>query len=155
MKRISLLMLVTALAASMAFAQAKEQKAKAPGAGESAEQQLMKLEHEWADAFLHGDAAAVERIEAAGFVFTDPDGKVNGKAEDLADLKSSAYKLESANIENLKVRLYGDTAVVTGHNVMKGTYKGKDLSGTYAFTDTFIKRGGRWEAVASQVTKIK
>ncbi len=48
-----------------------------------------------------------------------------------------------------------NTAVVTGRNVTKGTYKGEDMSGTYAFTDTWIKRGGRWQAAASAGTKIQ
>ena len=155
MKRLSLQMLAVALLASLAFAQAKGQKPKPTAPSQRAEQELINLEQEWTNAYVHGDGAALERIEAADYVYTDPKGQVSGKAQDIADVKSGAYKLQSFTPENMKVHLFGDTAVVTGHGLQKGTYKGKDTSGTYAYTDTFIKRGGRWQAVASQFTKIK
>ncbi len=153
MRRVSLLMVVLALAALLAFAQTT-QKPKPAAPSQGAEQELINLEHEWASAFMHGDVAAVERIEAPGFVYTDYEGKVMGRADDIADVKAGAYKAEF-DLQDMKVHLFGDTAVVTGRNVIKGTYKGQDMSGTYVFTDTFIKRGGRWQAVASQGTKIK
>jgi ketosteroid isomerase-like protein len=155
MKRISLLMLALALLVPLAASQAKEQKNKPTAPGQGAEQEVINLENEWTNAYVHGDTAALERIEADGYLYTDPGGKVSGKAEDIADVKAGGYKLQSFTPENMKVHLFGDTAVVTGHGLEKGTAKGKDTSGTYAYTDIFIKRGGRWQAIASQFTKIK
>ncbi len=54
----------------------------------------------------------------------------------------------------MKVRVFGDTAIVTGSDTEKSTYKGKDSSGKYVWTDIFVKRNGKWQAVASESTKL-
>jgi hypothetical protein len=53
----------------------------------------------------------------------------------------------------MEVRLFGDTAVVTGSDTETSTAEGKDTSGKYIWTDVFVKQGGKWKAVASQSTK--
>ena len=58
------------------------------------------------------------------------------------------------NIEDLKVRFYGDTAIVVGRGSIKAHTKTRDLSGNYVWTDTFVKQNGEWKAVASQVTSV-
>lgn len=155
MKHLLPLFLAVALVASLAFAQAKGQKPKTAVPGQRAEREVINLENEWTNAYLHADTAALERIEAPRFVSTDMDGSLTGKAQDIAEVKSGAYKLQSFTPKSMKVHLFGDTAVVTYHGVQKGTSKGVDTSGTYAITDVFVRRGGRWQAVASQFTKLK
>jgi hypothetical protein len=54
----------------------------------------------------------------------------------------------------MKVRVFGNTAVVTGSDTEKSTYKGKDSSGKYAWMDVFANRNGRWQAVASESTMV-
>jgi hypothetical protein len=63
-------------------------------------------------------------------------------------------KIESNVYENLKVQVYDDAAVATAISVVKGSYKGKDNSGKYPWTDTWVKRGGQWQCVASHASKI-
>jgi len=58
-------------------------------------------------------------------------------------------------LSELKVHVYGDTAVAAGTSTVKGTYKGQDISGKYRFTDVWVKRNGKWHAVASQSTKLQ
>lgn len=57
----------------------------------------------------------------------------------------------------MKVRLYGDVAVVTGRNTIKATWEDiqRDISGPYRFTDVFVKRGGHWQCIASQASRVK
>ena len=55
---------------------------------------------------------------------------------------------------DMKARVYGDAAVVTGGNTTKETIKGKDISGLYRWTDTWIKKAGRWQCVATHASKI-
>ena len=76
------------------------------------------------------------------------------KAQALANLKSGADVYTSAVGDEWKVRVYGDAAVVLGRWTVKEQYKGKDVSGQYRFTDTWVKKGGRWQCVASAGTKI-
>jgi len=91
---------------------------------------------------------------AAGFISTSGEGKVTGKAESLADAKTIHW--ESASYEGgLKVTTFGNTAIVTGGDTEKSTYKGQDSSGKYVWTDVFVNRNGKWQAVSSETTKVQ
>jgi hypothetical protein len=57
-------------------------------------------------------------------------------------------------VDDITVRLYGTTAVVRGRTVADGMFEGKPVSARIRFTDVFVKRDGRWQAVASQATKL-
>lgn len=119
------------------------------------EQRLTQIERDWAQAMVKGDVGFMERTAHPDYTFVSPDGRLVTRSEDLADLKSGAFKAESASVHDVKVRIYGgDTAVVTGRNVLKGTYKGQDISGEYRFTDTFLKDQGEWRCVATQSTRV-
>jgi ketosteroid isomerase-like protein len=129
--------------------------AAAPGSKTSSvEDQIKKNEQDWAQATVNEGAAAVERYEADDIITTDPAGRVTNKAEEKTDLSSGDYKIQSEQLSDLKVLVYGNTAVAAATNTMKGTYKEQDLSGKYRFTDTWVKRSGKWQVVASQYTKV-
>lgn len=117
-------------------------------------QAVMQMERDWARAMMSGDNATMDRIMASDWVLTDPSGRRTTRAEAMADLRSGALKFESTVPMDMEVRVFGDTAVVTGRTRDKGTYKGQDISGDYRFTDVFVKRDGRWQAVSTQVTKV-
>jgi ketosteroid isomerase-like protein len=125
--------------------------AQAPSA---VEQELLKLESNWGDALLKNDSAALERIYADEYLFTDSEGSTWNKSQDLANTKSGASKITSFKLEDMKVHVYGEAAVVTGKTILKGTFQGKDISGQHRFTDVFVKRAGRWQCVATQSTLI-
>ena len=139
---------VVAVCLSLARAMAAEEKAG------NDEQIIKQLEQEWADALLKRDQAAIDRIRSADWVLTDPEGALIAKAQADADLKSGTVKFESIKLDELKVRVDGDTAVVHGLETRKSSYKGKDTSGQYRFTDVFVKRNGRWQAVATHLTRV-
>jgi ketosteroid isomerase-like protein len=121
---------------------------------QSVEQQLKKLEIQWADAGVKKDLAAIDRLLADDFITTDPEGEVFSKAEEIAFLKSGEDVVSSAALSDIKVRVYGDAAVVTYLYKAKETFKGRDISGTQRWTDTWVKRGGSWECVASHGSKV-
>lgn len=120
----------------------------------SVEQELLKLEQDWTNADLKADVAFLDRILADDWVITDNDGTVTNKAQDLASLKSGELVLSSMVTDDMKARVYGDAAVVTGRNTLKGTSKGKDISGQERWTDTWIKMAGHWRCVATHSSKI-
>jgi ketosteroid isomerase-like protein len=122
--------------------------------GGSAEQELLKLEQEWTNANVKADLAFLDRILAEDWVFTDPEGVIWTKAQSLAVLKSGEDAIASMVPSDMKARVYGDAAVVTGLNTTKETLKGKDISGLYRWTDTWIKKAGRWQCVATHASKI-
>jgi hypothetical protein len=65
-----------------------------------------------------------------------------------------SYQIQSEELSDLKVLVYGNTAVAAATNRMKGTYKGEDLRGDYRFTDTWVKRNGKGHVVASRYTTV-
>jgi len=121
----------------------------------SVEQNLMQMERDWTQAGLKKDAASLDKIIADDWVAIGFDGKTVTKAEVMADLKSGASAAQTVELGAMKVRVFGNTAVVTGSDTEKSTYKGKDSSGKYVWTDVFVMRQGHWQAAASQSTKVE
>jgi ketosteroid isomerase-like protein len=119
----------------------------------SVEEQIKKHEQNWAQATIKEGASAVDQYEADDIVTTDPSGRVTDKAQDKTDLSSNDLKFQSMELSDMTVHVYGNTAVAAGTNTVKGAYKGQDISGKYRFTDTWVKRNGKWQVAASQSTK--
>lgn len=67
----------------------------------------------------------------------------------LAAVKSGDLKIQSIKLSDMKVQVYGDAAVVIGSAAQAGNFKGQPLTAKIIFTDTFVKRNGKWMAVAS------
>ena len=109
---------------------------------------------EWAEAIVKGDQAAIDRITSADWMLTDAQGMLSSKAQSDAHRKSGAVKFESFKLDELKVRVFGDTAVVHGLATRKSSYQGKDTSGQYRSTDVFIKSNGRWQAIAAHISRV-
>ena len=123
-------------------------------ASRPAEQELIKLENAWKQAVVNRDAAALKRLYADEYVSTDQEGVVWNKVDDIAIDTTGVSRLASYKLDDMKVRLSGDAAVVTGRITSKGTLHGNAVSGESRFTDVFVKRDGRWQCLASQSTPI-
>ena len=120
----------------------------------SVEQELIKIETSWAEAVVKKDIAFFDQILADDYTYTDSGGNLNTKAQYIASVKSGESVVTSAVNDEIRVRFYGDAAVVTGRWTGKETLKGKDNSGQSRWTDTFIKRDGRWLCVATHDSRI-
>ena len=147
----------TAPAATTTPAQAAEPPKAVPTPTPTEDEQaLLKLEQDWGDATMKGDVAFVDRSEAEEYVYTDPNGQLSNKKDSLEAAKGGAAKISSFKIRDVKVHVYGDSAVLTGQTQLKGKDEnGGDFSGDYRWTDVFVRRDGRWQAVASQATTIQ
>src|SRR4051794_30825360 len=115
---------------------------------------LKALEETWEVASVKGDLAAIGAILADTFVSTSAESHVQTKAEMLAALKSGEVKFESSKADELKVQVYGNSAVVMGRWSGKVVEKGQASESTERFTDTFIKQNGHWKCVASHSSPI-
>lgn len=116
-------------------------------------QALQATEQAWLDAEKNHDAAAFEKIVADDWIAITPDGRSQTKAERAAEIKNG--HIDSASLGNMKVRVFGDTAVVTGTDDEVATEDGKKSANHYVWTDVFVKRGGKWLAVASPTALVK
>jgi len=121
---------------------------------ESAEQELITLENEWANAWVKSDVAFFDRIMADDYTWTSPWGEVLTKAHNLALVKSGEDVIKSWVLADIEVRVYGDAAVVSGRDTIKETYKGEDVSSQNRWTHTWVKRAGRWQCVAAHSSEI-
>ena len=124
------------------------------GRGAAAADELMAVEREWLDATKSRDAARLNQILADEFVEIDPAGMARTKQEAIASVTSGDLVFDSFTIGDVKPRVYGNTAVLVGTSTVTGKYKGEDISGTYRWTDTFVRRNGRWQVVSSQATQV-
>jgi ketosteroid isomerase-like protein len=115
---------------------------------------VTQIEQEMLASLLKGDTSAFERYLADTFTLTDPDGMFMNKTRVIEDVKSGDLKFESSKLDDMKVQVYGDTAVATYVSTDKGSYKGKSFSGRARWTDVFIKRNGRWQNVAGHGTRL-
>ncbi|MBZ5679041.1 MAG: nuclear transport factor 2 family protein [Acidobacteriia bacterium] len=116
---------------------------------------ITRLEYEWAAAQKAGDAAKIAPMLADTFVNTDVDGSVSGKAQLLSNLKGG--KWEHNEISDVKVTVYGDTAIATGAWVGKGVDgDGTKVDRHERWTDAWVKMpDGKWQCVSSQQTALK
>ena len=119
--------------------------------------ELMQLERDIGAANVRRDKAFFERIEADEFIFTDSAGGLTTKAEDVASLDKPAgeFKLVSYEPDDMKVRVYGNTAVVTGRTLTMLQSKDREVTNRSRFTDVFVKRDGRWQLVAGHSSRIR
>lgn len=118
------------------------------------EQAVMQVERDWGAAMVKPDVAALDRILAKEWA-ENADGEVMTRAQALAALKSGGFKLESVNLHDLSVHVFGDAAIATMAADLKGTFMGKPVPPSQRSTDFFVKRDGRWQAVSTQNTTIK
>ena len=125
------------------------------GAPFTDEQALLQLENDWGAAAKSKDKAWFERTFADEYTSIGSSGKMRNKTEDIAETISNSDKLTTDEASDMKVRVYGDAAVVTGRLHLVGKGKDGNFDRNYYWTDTFVRRHGRWQVVATQSTLVK
>src|SRR5688572_28627407 len=112
------------------------------------------LNRQWMESYVRRDTAFLERYLADDYVSTFPDGAVLDKKGEIDGLKSGAVALTDMTPREMKVRVYGETGVITGRSSIKANVNGQETSGEFRFTDIWVKQSNRRLAVSSQVTRI-
>lgn len=165
MKRVVVIAVLIAAASSLALSQTvvtKPDQSKPTGekvaakvaAPASAEQAVKQLFDELVISYTKNDAAAPTRIFAEDFIFTNPFGELMTKEQRIGEIKPGGIQFDSYTVDDVKVRVYGDTAVVTNQATLAGKRGDQVLSGQYRGTSVFVKKGGTWQVVAAQSTRI-
>lgn len=130
----------------------------------AAEREIRDIEAQLAKAVVAGDRAFFERALAPDFTHTSHSGAFKTRAQWFAESKFSSDQpapktgktlYESFDVDDLSVRIYGETAVVTGLSIPKGkNAKGEPIRGRFRFLRVWVKRAGEWRAVAFEGTRI-
>ena len=155
-----LILIVSAGIAATAFGSTKLDDPQ----DQDAEHEIRQLEAQLSRAVVTGDRAFYERVFAEDFTHTSHSGKFKTRAEWMAENKfenrqgkpdAGKTVYEAFEVDDLAVRIYGDTAVVSGRSTPKGrTAKGEPMRGQYRFLRVWVKRHGTWRVVAFQGTRI-
>src|ERR1700686_5892030 len=151
MKIIFATALLVVAASSFAYGQTD---ARATSGNAKVDQEIRRLEREWFDSYVRGDRTAFDRIVADDAVMTYGNGKVGNKSEAIAEIKAPADASYSLTSDDVQVRVYGDTAIVTGRVTEKGYFNGRSLNSQSPYPDVWIRLNGRWQVVAAQNTPL-
>ena len=157
MKRILVIALLVIASSSLALGQTLAKKTTKPvktAKTGSVEQAILQLENQRREALLQADPAYFERVLAEDYSGTGNNGAVTNKAQSVANTRSGNPKFESISYDDVTVRVYGNTAIVTGRATVKGRDRDQDISGQSQFTRVYVKQPGGWRLVAHHLTRI-
>ena len=147
MKPITLYIALTVTCISFAFGEDQRETTD--------EQEVRQMIQKYRSALLQRDIPMLEKIWADDYVFVNASGEVLTKAQRLSNLKSGATSLDSINEEeNIAVRVYQNSAVVTSRVTLAGQYSGKQISGQYRSTLVWVKGPAGWQLVSNQLTAL-
>ena len=150
MKRMSAVLLAAALAAPLSQARAEDKDA--PKDDKAA---VLKVDRTLTDAMIKGDVKEVDRLTADDYVHTSPNGRIYDKKHILTGLTDGRLTFESIDDSDVKVAIYGDTAVLTGVSKMKGKSKSRgDFNEDYRWTRVYVLHNGNWQTVAEQMNRV-
>jgi unsaturated rhamnogalacturonyl hydrolase len=118
------------------------------------ERDILDAERQWREAWIAGDAAALDRIHADDYIAIPNVGSTSTKAEVMADVRRGVFRYSRMEHSEQSVRFHGPTAVVVGRTTNEGRRGDRDVSGAFRYTRIYVKRDDRWQAVLSQYTRI-
>jgi uncharacterized protein (TIGR02246 family) len=120
----------------------------------TAEGPVLNVVKAWLDAIPRRDTAAIAALLADDFVAILPDGHRRSKAEHLAEVADGKYAVQSLTLEEPRVRVFGNVAVVTYYQGEQSRTHDEDTSGTSAWTDVLVQQNGAWRIVAEHGSRF-
>jgi ketosteroid isomerase-like protein len=120
----------------------------------NAVQELIRVEEEWNRAMVQNDAATITRYMADDWTIIGTDGRVSDKAAFLRLVESGALTHDVMEADEVKVRVYGDAAVVMARAVSGGKYRGQPFRVVERVSDVFVRQGGQWRCVLTHLSRM-
>jgi ketosteroid isomerase-like protein len=116
--------------------------------------QIENLEQDWRNAVLAANVPELDHLLADDYLGVTANGTLETKADLLAMRRTGTVHISILNLSDLKVRVYGDTAVVTSRAELSGTNGGTDISGHYRYTRVYNLRSGQWRIVSFEASRM-
>ena len=113
------------------------------------ENKILSLEKKWAESYKQRDISILSSLLSEDFIITVEDGSTFGREGYISHSADSTVKVDLADLSELRVRVHGNTAIVTGAYHEVGTSKGKRYDYHDRLTDVWMKRNGNWQVIAS------
>jgi len=123
-----------------------------------AEEEVRRLERQWLDAYEQNDPVAMDRIVADDFTITFPNGATQTKPQLMSMIKTprrAGQPRMRFYTDGVQSRVYGDTVILTGRVVTQYERDGKTVKEQSRYTDTYVRRKGRWQVVASHLSNVE
>ena len=117
--------------------------------------ELSRLENVWNEAHVRGDADALDRLWADDLIVTVPNMPVMTRDNAIGIARSGRVKFKRYETSDIRVRLYGDAAVVTGQVQRTRELNGRDVDDKWRFTKVYIRRAGKWQVVAWHASTVE
>ena len=146
--------MIAALVLSIASTAIAQQQSPGTRGAQSTEQAVRQQDQARIHAQIAADTVALRRIYADDFIGIGPTGVVRNKAAVIADFTSHALTYQSITTAEVRVRVYGNTAVETGRSTMVGQDKGKAVPRDNRFTRVWVKKHGSWQLVANHYSPL-
>jgi ketosteroid isomerase-like protein len=118
------------------------------------ENELLKLEKELAAAIVKNDPEAIGRFVTDDWIIINADGGIIDKERFLEVIKSGALTHEMMESDDVRIRVYGDSAVVSALTRTKGKFIGQEFSTHERATDFFVSLNGQWRCALTQLTRF-
>jgi ketosteroid isomerase-like protein len=116
--------------------------------------QIEGLEMQWRQAQVDNNIKVIDGLLADDYVGITANGTIETKAQAIAQRKAGTVRITALDLDDLKVRLYGDTAVVTSKADVQGVNGESDISGKYRYTRVYNRRLGQWKIVSFEASRI-
>jgi len=115
---------------------------------------ILQVTRDACKAFVDRDTRRLREVLTEDFTLTDADGTVTTRADEIASVETGAVRYDVFENHDMKVRIYGDSAVVTGRTTVKGTAGKSPFAAEFQFTDAIVRRGDRWRFAASHISRV-
>ena len=148
MKTVGIVLFMAILAVGMSPARGEDNKADTAS-------ELKALDAKLTDAFKAGNFEMLGKYFDSDYILVDPRGGLHNKTQHLKHLNNGTAKFKDLNETDVKVRVFGDTAVVTGLLQVTGKVEDKDVSAEYRWTRVYNKSGDMWRCVLEQHTYVR
>ena len=116
--------------------------------------EIEALEHEWQQAVVTNNVGDMDRLLADDYVGISSNGTIENKQQELAQSSAGTVRISRMDITDTRVRVYGDTAVVTSQAQLEGTNGTSDISGHYRYTRVYARRLGQWKIVSFEASRV-
>ncbi|GAB4022530.1 nuclear transport factor 2 family protein [Spirosoma koreense] len=118
------------------------------------EKAVLAVERQRFDAQVHKDYAVLDRVLANDLIYTHSNGNTDTKESYIQSIRDGKSQYDAIDIEEQKVRLYGNTAIINGICMIKAMNNGETINTHLKYTDVYVRKGNQWQMVTWQSFKM-
>ncbi|GGH03836.1 hypothetical protein GCM10011586_19780 [Silvibacterium dinghuense] len=142
------------LLGALTMALPREGRALPHHEGHAIHKEIEALEEQWRQALISNNVGQMDHLLADDYIGISANGTVETKAESLAQRRAGTMRITALDITDMKVRVYGDTAVVTSQAHIEGTNGQSSIGGNYRYTRVYNRRLGQWKIVSFEASRM-